>query len=202
MIEIDGIKTVYAEGVYTPSHDSYILLTTVINAEICSNIKHICSGVELGSGTGYVTAGLIKAKKIPYAIMIDIDSYAVYSSWATAKENSIDMLVDVVQCDGATCIRSNSINIVYFNPPYLPVCDDFDDAIAWNGGSDGLEVWNKFFSESCRICANGCVIAFVFSSLQDLEKMFKNISICSTIEIFLCQSFFYETVCGMVVKCD
>lgn len=196
------MKIGYVDGVYTPSHDTFTLLETVryiIDRHVPSLDKVIA--LELGSGTGFVSAYLAKLGKISYAIMIDVDPKAVYSSWATAKANDVGISVDVVQCDSATCIRSGAVDISYFNPPYLPVCDDVPEAVAWNGGDDGLDVWRTFFLESLRVCRNNCWIVFVFSSLQNTEKMFSHISSCKYIEIHECKAFFYEIICGMVVKC-
>lgn len=196
------MNVVYIDGVYPPSHDTFTLLEAV--KYIVSRYASLLdkgTAIELGSGTGIVSAYLAKLRKISYAIMIDMDSKAVYSSWATAKANNVDPWVDVVQCDGATCIRSGVVDISYFNPPYLPVCDDIPDAVTWSGGRDGLEVWNSFFLESLRVCRSNCWIIFVFSSLQNLEKMLNQISSCEYVEILDCKAFFYEIICGMVVKC-
>jgi len=157
--------------------------------------------LELGSGSGYVSAQLVLLGAVLYSIMVDIDADAVYSSWATAKENSIDQRVDVVQCDGASCIRSNAVDLVYFNPPYLPVCDDMPGAIAWNGGGDGLEVWTKFFEESLRVCREICAIVFVLSSLQNVRKMLEHLSRCRSVELLNCEAFFYEMLCGVFTQC-
>lgn len=199
---VEELNIGYIDGVYHPSHDTFILLEAVkyvINRYVSSLNKGIA--LELGSGTGFVSTYLAKLGRISYAIMIDIDSKAVYSSWATAKANNIDAWVDVIQCDAATCIRSKVVDISYFNPPYLPVCDDLPDAVTWSGGEDGLGVWGSFFSESLRVCRSNCWIVFVFSSLQDLKKMFNQISSCKHIEILECKAFFYEVICGTVVKC-
>lgn len=201
-MSIDETEIVFLEDVYTPSHDSYILMETVMHALRGGLAKQLASGLEIGSGTGYITVRLAKLRMFSYAIMSDIDSNAVYSSWATAKANNVDDIVDVVQCDSATCIRGNSVDIIYFNPPYLPTCDDVDGAIAWNGGAFGLELWNRFFTDAVRICNDDCFIVAVFSSLQDLEKLFNTLSRCKHVEIFSCQSFFYETLCGAVLKCQ
>ncbi|MEM1644541.1 MAG: methyltransferase [Ignisphaera sp.] len=187
--------------VYTPSHDTEILLRTVKHVIIYKKLRTIHIAAEIGSGSGYITAYFLSEGRISYAIMVDIDPYAVYSSWDTLKANNIDDKADVIQCDSLSCIRSNTVEMVYFNPPYLPVCDDIPDAIAWNGGRDGLEVWEKFFAESLRVCKNGCSIIYVFSTLQNLKKMFTYILPCKRIELVTCESFFYETICGVVVEC-
>lgn len=204
---VGDVYVVYVSGVYTPSHDSHILLETLRHVIALDRGSRSKSSVklllELGSGTGYITAGLVKEFEpgSAYAVMIDVDPRATYASWLTSRVNEVDAFVDVVQCDGSTCIRSRSVDLVYFNPPYLPVCDDLPEAISWSGGEDGLRVWLKFFFGATRVCKSGCKIVYVMSTLQDLAKMFKYLSSCSSIEIFECQSFFYETICGVVVEC-
>lgn len=189
-----------------PSHDSWLLLESakivVYDVDRESNRELIV--VELGSGSGYVTVSLLKMfpPKSFYAIMVDLDPRAVYSSWSTARANNVDMVVDVVQCDAATCLRRGVADFVYFNPPYLPVCDGDTHSIAWDGGEDGLEVWNKFFEGSIYICKEVCRIVFILSSLQNLDKMFRKVfQSCSRIEVVECQFFFFEAICGVVVEC-
>lgn len=157
--------------------------------------------LELGSGTGYVTTKLLANSKARYAILIDVEPNAAYSSWMTLKINNLDDKADVVQCDGASCIRSHVVNIVYFNPPYLPVCDEIPEAIAWNGGEGGLEVWIKFFEDAFNVCRDRCFIIFVFSTLQKIDDIFNKVSVCKHMEIINCESFFYEMLCGAVVEC-
>lgn len=194
-----GIAIVYIEGVYQPSHDSAILLNTVEHV-IKFSKEYIDVALEIGCGTGYVTAKLLSNNDLAYAILIDVDPKAVYSTWETMKINKVDGKADVVQCDGASCVRSRAVNLVYFNPPYLPVCDEISDAIAWNGGEDGLEIWAKFFKDSLNICKNSCVIAFVFSTLQRVEEIIEHVLKYEYVEIFDCEQFFYEMLCGAVVK--
>lgn len=190
-----------SDKVYKPSHDSFILLSTLQQIVQNNELVDARNFLEIGSGSGYVTLNLCRliCNNSRYMIMIDVEQYAVYSSWLSIKRNNMDVYVDVAQCDAASCIRSNSIDVIYFNPPYLPVCDDFPEAIAWNGGEQGVEVWSKFFENSLKICKNQCIIIFVFSSLQNIEKIIHQISSLDT-EINQCQNFFYESICTIVVR--
>ncbi|MEM1541776.1 MAG: methyltransferase [Ignisphaera sp.] len=201
---IDEVVLMVTERVYKPSHDSYILASTLYEVLNNNELRRNLVLLEIGSGTGYISIRLcmsIYSNPTKYVIAIDIDPYAIYSSWLSTKINGMDMYIDVVQCDSASCIRSNSIDIVYFNPPYLPVCDDIPEAIAWNGGKNGTEIWREFFNNSLRMCRDRCRIVFLFSSLQNLEEVLEHIQICEYIELHQCQSFFYETLCSMVVEC-
>lgn len=187
-----------SDKVYKPSDDSYILTKTISDIDNCLSIA-----LELGSGSGYVSIYRMKKCKKSYTIMVDISPCSVRSSWESAKINGIDDLVDVIQCDAGTCIRSMSIDTIYFNPPYLPV-EEFNDilSISWSGGIDGIIVWSKFFNESYRICRDNCKIIFIVSSLQDIGKIIDILSsMCSEIEFYMCKEFFFETICSVITRC-
>jgi HemK-related putative methylase len=196
---VGGIAVGYIDGVYEPGHDSEILLKSVDHV-IELGTARLGVLLEIGSGTGYVSAKLMFKYDIGYAILIDIDPKAVYSSWKTVKMNEIDWKVDVIQCDGASCIRREVVDLVYFNPPYLPICDDIPEAIAWNGGENGLEVWSRFFRDSLSVCKKGCTIVFIMSTLQKVDELLKYILNYEYVEVLNCEHFFYEMICGIVVK--
>lgn len=186
------------DEVYKPSDDSYILAKTISDVDNCTSTV-----LELGSGSGYVSIHRMNICKKSYTIMVDISPCSARSSWESAKINRVDDLTDVIQCDAGACIRSSSVNTIYFNPPYLPV-EEFNDILflSWSGGIDGTIVWKKFFDEAYRICKNDCKVIFIVSSLQDIRKIMDiSSSICNEIEFYMCKKFFFETICSVIIRC-
>lgn len=192
------------EHVYEPAEDSYVLAKTVESylEELCDTHRGVF--VEVGSGSGYVSIYLLThTNHRLYGVLTDISPCAVSASWSSVKRNSLDMHVDVVQCNSAQCFRSSFTSIVFFNPPYLPVEEFNDIGISWSGGSDGTVVWREFFTDATRICIkNLCTITFILSSAQNLLKILDvALNTCNDIEIRECNVFFYETICSAVVRC-
>ncbi len=163
--------------------------------------------IEIGSGSGIVSLYLVKQMLKNgcynvFGILTDISPCAVLSSRDSAKSNNLDIYLDVVQCDSASCLRSEAARTVLFNPPYLPV-NDYESwlGIAWSGGEKGINIWSKFFKDSIQVCLKGCYMVFVFSSLQDVSAIFTELGkVCIDIDITSCESFFYETICVAICR--
>ncbi len=202
-VKVGELELALSKSVYRPSHDTFLLATAV--TEIArSTPRSICPPlIEIGTGTGYVALNALKYMPY-YTILTDISPCAVVASWLSAKRNSLDWCIDVVQCESASCLRSSIAELVFFNPPYLPeekVHDFYDLALC--GGSNGIEVWQSFYDDALRVCRKPCFVVFVFSSLQNLESMFSHVlDTCSSIEILDCQYFFFESVCTAIARCD
>jgi release factor glutamine methyltransferase len=203
---IEGIVTIFNEEVYIPSDDTFIIV---------EGARYLIEGlaerrftlVEIGCGTGYVAISILKNALNKdllniYAVLIDISPCAVDSAAKSVKVNELDTYVDIVQCNSASCLRGESMKLILFNPPYLPV-EDYGGWLAksWSGGREGLVVWNEFFDDSLRVCGRDCIIVFVISSLQNLGKVLQRLlSNCKCVEILMCESFFYETICSASCK--
>ena len=202
---IDPVYIVIDDEIYEPSDDS-VLLASVLQSEICREFKNVL--LEIGCGCGYIALSILKhcidEYNPSYAILIDISPCAIESAKESAKLNNLYAYIDVVQCDSASCIRSKSIDVVFFNPPYLPI-NSIQKWIdyAWSGGRGGISVWKKFFSNAVRICIEkNCDIIFVLSSLQDTHHIFDTLmNKCEYVEIAKCKYFFFEAICVVKTRC-
>jgi len=184
---------------YRPSDDSYALLEASkdIVASVATN-RRMLELLEIGAGSGYVALSLAYKRFNTYVIAVDISPCAVESCRRNAILRGIYDRVDVVQCDAAKCIRSKAVVMVLFNPPYLPV-EEFDTwyGISWSGGIEGDAISLRFLVEGIRCARN--VLAFVISSIQRLDRIFREVlSSCREIAITECRHFFYETICCIV----
>ncbi len=169
-ISYPGIELVIVGDTYRPSDDSYVLLEACIDV-LMSFAKGFVHGVEIGCGSGFITIELTRRGFLSYAIAIDISPCAVKSTYINVRKHGLDALIDVVQSHSAACIRSKSIDVAFFNPPYIPTSNDSVEHPSWSGGSEGIEIAIDFLNEAVRIAKKS--IVFVFSSLQNLTKLFE-----------------------------
>lgn len=130
---IDDLNVVIIGYTYNPSHDSYLL---------ASRCRYLGKVVDLGCGSGYLTAKLVSVGN--EVISIDLSPYAVLSTKETLITNNFyNEFVHIIQGDGLKVLRpSKSFNAVFVNPPYLPV-KELNDWLgrAWSGGDEGVEVF-------------------------------------------------------------
>jgi len=181
------------EHVYEPSHDSYLLI------EALREIHAGAVALEIGCGAG--PASLYLAMRGFYTIATDINPCALERCLENARMHRVDALIDVVQCSSASCIRSKCIDVVAFNPPYIP-CRDRDSwlDVAVCGGFEGIEVLKLFLSDAFRVCRSACTVVFTLSSLQSLERIASLLRQCLEIEIHACIPFFYEELCSAICR--
>lgn len=204
-MSINEFEIALTRSVYTPSHDTAILVD--ITYETLSKHRELSPLilVEIGSGTGYVSLAILsKLRHSLYTILIDLSPCATLCTWINLKRYSVDCCADVVQCDSASCLRSSASRFISFNPPYIPEEDirDLSD-LAVCGGQNGTEVWRLFYDNAIRVCKRPCYILFVFSSLQKLETIFRTIlNTCNSLEVHDCYYFFFESICGAVARCE
>lgn len=132
-------KRVYLDGdrgvcvcprVYEPAEDTWLALEAIREIE-AGGPAPLC--VDVGSGTGVL--GLECASRGSYTVMIDLSPCAARCSLLNARGSGLDALVDVVQCDNASCLRCPGAGAyIMYNTPYLPVEDEGIEALAWSGG--------------------------------------------------------------------
>jgi len=191
----NGVRVLVSDAVYEPSHDSYLLVKALNQA------VHHGNEVALDIGCGACPEAVYLARRGHYVIAVDVNPCALTCCARTAHSQNLDALIDVVQCFSAMCIRSSCIDIAVFNPPYLPCSDDstwLDVAVC--GGEEGVDALKAFINDALVACRRRCTIVFVLSSLQNLERVARELSQCSELEILDCIPFFYEELCSAVCR--
>lgn len=157
-------------NVYMASDDSYLLIDT-IKKEI-SSITDIKTLLDLGSGSGVIARALYTMPDDRFyrdIIAIDISPCSVeYIRRIRSHEDLWG--IEILQCNGPTCLRDNSIDLVAINPPYLPLNErnSWLD-ISWSGGYKGVSVALEFLKELRRVTRVRGLIYIVLSTLGDLE---------------------------------
>lgn len=166
------------EKVYEPSEDSFLLLDCFeqekdfIQAAFKESIPFV---TEIGTGSGIVTTFIAK-NVLPKAMFLatDINPHAcktVIETMRCNKENPQDVyLIDSTQMSLTSAVRPHTIDILVFNPPYVPASEipeiptqDEDPVwldLALVGGEDGMVVtWKVLDCLEQTLSSNG--IAYI-----------------------------------------
>jgi len=147
------------DQVYQPEADTFLLLKAVLR-----EVRQKDRVLEVGTGSGFIASKIAGSAR--EVVATDINPHAV----AAAKKKG----VDVVRTDLAAGIRG-LIDLVAFNPPYLPTAPEerIDDWLecALDGGPDGRAVIERFATEVGRVLAPYGRILILVSSLTDLAEV-------------------------------
>ncbi|KAF5097489.1 hypothetical protein D0Z03_001401 [Geotrichum reessii] len=159
MIPTPTTRTLDITKVYEPYEDSFLFLDLLEQEKPYLTTRYTASPVvlEIGTGSGII-ATFINAHILPQSITLatDINSHACRAFNATMQENAdachAGRGMDVVRASLASAIRQQAVDLLVFNPPYVPeetvprmpaADDDADDGwldLALVGGKDGMEV--------------------------------------------------------------
>lgn len=168
---IEGFKLKIPKEVYKPSDDTFLLL---------KNLKVNRGDVvlEIGCGCGIIT--LKAAKKAKKVVATDLNPFAVKITRENVKLNRLTCKVEVRQGDLFNPIRKNEkFNLIVFNPPYLPTSkkDKVEGWIgkAWDGGSTGRKIIDRFLAEAKTFLKKDGRILMVQSTLSNVKKTIKKL---------------------------
>ncbi|KAF0974335.1 hypothetical protein FDP41_006367 [Naegleria fowleri] len=179
---------------YIHSH----LLKTLTGKENSPQLK-FC--LEIGCGSGYVTTFVykllnscyekfLKSSGVSFCLLCtDINPNAAAMTWKTFERNMkqspkfIPSLFDVVLCDFASAFEKrlkNKIDLLIFNPPYVPCEKDemgFSDVrAAYAGGENGREVIDRFLPMVKNILSPNGVFYFVLIEDNNPQEIMKLMS--------------------------
>ena len=157
MPSLDHLSSKDYQRVYEPSDDTFLLCDclTADVAELRRREPALC--VEVGSGSGCVIAHL--ASLLPTSALLagDVNRDAALTTRATAAANGHRGRVDALRMDLLTALRPKSVDVLVFNPPYVPTPAEEVPALplsegagsgalidaAWAGGPRGRLVLNR-----------------------------------------------------------
>ncbi|WWD22806.1 hypothetical protein CI109_107300 [Kwoniella shandongensis] len=154
------------EHVYEPAEDSFILLDALeADAEELRHAKPIIC-VEIGSGSGIASTFLSNLLGASSSLVIstDINHYACQATARTAQAN--DTTLNPVLCNLVDPLMprlENKIDILLFNPPYVPTdLNEMENTQslrdiggAWAGGNEGMVVTNVVLEQLPRLLSPG-----------------------------------------------
>lgn len=142
-----------ADQVYPPAEDSFLLLRTALR-----EVRETDRVLEVGTGSGYVAAGLLG--RAASVVATDINPHAVASARARG--------LAAVRTDLFAGL-SGPFDLIVFNPPYLPTLPEerIDDWLeyALDGGPTGRVVIERFVAGVGRILSPFGRVLLLVSSL-------------------------------------
>jgi HemK-related putative methylase len=144
--------------VYRPGEDSLFLLEVVEKIPA----KRVA---EVGVGTGFVLDGYAGVNAPDLAVGTDIEIEALM---ATRKRMG-PSIMECVLCRSCDAFRTDSFELIFFNPPYLKDDDPHDSAVA--GGKKGIEVTYDMAKSSGRALKLGGSLFFLGSSLSEWKRL-------------------------------
>ncbi|EKM60785.1 uncharacterized protein PHACADRAFT_155889 [Phanerochaete carnosa HHB-10118-sp] len=155
--DLSHLTTADYEHVYKPAEDTFILLDALEQDadELRETKPLVC--LEIGSGSGCVSSfvGAILGHSCLY-LSTDINPHAASCTLRTARQNKT--AVDPIVASLAGPVRTRlhrSIDLLIFNPPYVPTFDEeaygaqstAGIAGAWAGGRDGMQVTDALLDD-------------------------------------------------------
>jgi release factor glutamine methyltransferase len=149
--------------VYEPSDDTFLLCDALEQDRAYLHASRPQVALEVGSGSGCVITFLAKLLQDDgglqtQCLATDINPAAVQATMATARANGV--AVDVIRTglvDGLLegLISRGGVDVLLFNPPYVPTPDEEVGGsgieASWAGGEDGRVVIDKFLPLLPRI---------------------------------------------------
>lgn len=147
-----------------------------------------CCSLEIGCGTGVASVFLAKelqhrgvSRCIHY--VTDINPLALKATQATAKANDIST-IEAVQCDLASSLLAKlegSVDVLIFNPPYVPTPDDEVGSVgieaSWAGGENGRRVIDRALPQIAQLLRKPNGVAFLVTvdenQPEDLKRIFE-----------------------------
>jgi release factor glutamine methyltransferase len=172
MVEIEYRKARVSPGdtdcVYEPAEDSFLLADAALkDAEPGMRI------LEVGTGSGFVSAVLLANLKDIYLLAIEINPHAA----RCARANG----VEVIRTDLFRGIKpekpENRFELILFNPPYLPTAKE-EKVPGWlnyafDGGISGRETLDRFLNDVRNYLKPGGKILVLISSITGLEAVWE-----------------------------
>jgi len=148
------------ETVYQPAEDSDLLARTAAERVSAGD-----RALDVGTGSGYVAARLAEAGAA--AVGVDLSPLAC--------REAADNGVPVVRGDLVSPFQDGSVDLVAFNPPYLPTPEDaeWDDWMehALSGGEDGRRLVDPFLDDVGRVLRSEGRALLLVSSLTGIDEV-------------------------------
>ncbi|QGN06273.1 methyltransferase domain-containing protein [Halorhabdus sp. CBA1104] len=148
------------DSVYGASEDSHLLAEAVVEAVEAGE-----RALDVGTGSGYVAAALAEAG-------VDVAGTDLNPA---ACQQAREVGIPVARANLLDPIPADAVDVVAFNPPYLPADPDTDWGdwmqTALSGGEDGRAVVDPFLTDVARVLREGGRAFLLVSSLTGIEEV-------------------------------
>lgn len=180
------------DQIYEPAEDTFLLLDTLeseqryLSDHFQSHDHHLPLFLEIGTGSGIITT-FTHQHILPKALFLttDLNPHACKAVKETSKNNGGTQFLDSMQMSLASGLRDNLIDILVFNPPYVPdeivpEIPQTDDAYEWLdlallGGDDGMVVTNVLLDDLSRIMSLNGVVYILFCARNKPEQVVRRL---------------------------
>ncbi|KAK7719283.1 S-adenosylmethionine-dependent methyltransferase [Botryosphaeria dothidea] len=208
MLPTPSTSHVSFDQVYEPAEDSFLLLDTLSAAsEQRFLAQRFGTGgaplvVEVGSGSGVVlafvarNASAIVGRADVLALAVDISAFACRATAQTLRTALADphaardtLFLDAVNSDLAGSLRPGSVDILVFNPPYVPTPalpdrakheqynqysqttsfaqDSYLLELSYAGGRDGMETTDRLLAQLPAVLHPERGVAYILLCAQN-----------------------------------
>ena len=142
--------------VYEPSDDTFLLVDALTADAAALRAVRPAVCVEVGSGSGAVVTHLGRllaaSAPPPHVLATDVNRTAALATAATAAAAGV--AVHALHADLLRALRPGSVDVVVFNPPYVPTSAaelagaalSNDIALSWAGGARGRVVTDRLLN--------------------------------------------------------
>ncbi|KIW02761.1 uncharacterized protein PV09_05826 [Verruconis gallopava] len=212
MLPTPSTNHVNFNRIYEPAEDSFLFLDTLASNSETAFLSNrfackTCSSplvLEIGTGSGVVLAFVtswaskIFGRRDVVTLGTDVNRFATQASAQTVRNAisetskltgdglSAGMFCDTVTSDLTTCIRHSQVDVLIFNPPYVPTeelpdfleksdIDEFERdsnllALSYAGGDEGMEITNRLLDDLPNILDPERGVAYVLLCAQNKPK--------------------------------
>lgn len=184
------------DNVYDPAEDSFFLLDCLEKDQqflktLAEDSLTALVVAEVGSGTGIVSSFVPQIMdKLYIALASDVNPSAcncTKKSWEINWPNSRRLPIQAIRGDLLDWIRPNLIDVLLFNPPYVPSssvpnrphCNTYDEEInddrwvdlALDGGDQGMEITNLLLEQLHLKLSNKGVAYILFCASNNPSEV-------------------------------
>ncbi|KAJ6519448.1 S-adenosyl-L-methionine-dependent methyltransferase [Mycena sanguinolenta] len=182
--DLSHLRPADYEHVYEPAEDTFILLDALEQeAEQLKSLNPRIS-LEIGSGSGCVSSflGNITGSSTALYLCTDINPYACKCTISTGRQNKVSLEpVNASLAHPLLARLRNSVDIILFNPPYVPTVfneasgaqENRDIEGSWAGGQDGMQVTDKFFPQVADLLSprgRFYLVAITQNNIPDIQR--------------------------------